>query len=341
MTRLKNIIVFSRYFFKKGIIFRKNKEKKILILDDFYLNFNLGYSSEKINFNKINLYYLLKVIIFFTFNFNKYSLKETYKKILYESYNPIIAIGNNLSLKTFECKNLCPDIKVITYQFSWINGYGSGGFDPRSRSLKKYNQTDYFLILNKQEKKVLSKFYKTKFIIVGFLRNNQILLKKIRKKKYFITYISDYEKQPAPITQKLNCEKFILKLLNEYCERNKKKLVLALKANRSDKKINRLNEVKYYENLLGKKFIKPKINSYKVVNNSELSVCLSSSLGLEMFSRASKVFFLPFLSKFSKKLICYYTPSNKSFIFIHGKLEKMLLLKNRKTYIVKKRTMGK
>ena len=82
------------------------------------------------------MYYLLKVIIFFTFNFNKYSLKETYKKILYESYNPIIAIGNNLSLKTFECKNLCPDIKVITYQFSWINGYGSGGFDPRSRSLK-------------------------------------------------------------------------------------------------------------------------------------------------------------------------------------------------------------
>ena len=53
MTRLKNIILFSPYFFKKGIIFRKNKKKKILILDDFYLNFNLGYSSEKINFDKL------------------------------------------------------------------------------------------------------------------------------------------------------------------------------------------------------------------------------------------------------------------------------------------------
>ena len=127
---------------------------------------------------------------------------------------------------------MCPDIKVITYQFSWINGYGSNYFDPRSRSLKKYNQTDYFLILSKQEK-ILRKFYKTKFIIVGFLRNNQILLKKI--KKIFHNVYFRLEKQPAPITQKLNCEKFILKLLNEYCEGNKKKLVLALKANRSDK----------------------------------------------------------------------------------------------------------
>lgn len=326
MIRLKNFTPFRSSLFNKKIIFKKNKNRKILILDDTYLKYNLGHSIEKINYNELNLYYFFEIFYIYIKNLKKYSLKEVYKKVLYESYNPKIAVGNNLSLKIFECKNLCPKIKTITYQFSWINGLGSGGFNPNNKSLKKYNKTDYFLILHEHEKKILKKFYNTKFIVVGFIRNNQILLKQ-SKKIYMITYISDYEKQPAPIAEKIDCEKFILQLLNDYCKKKKKKLVIALKSNRIDKKVDRQKEINYYENLLGESFIQSTVNSYKVINRSKLAVTLSSSLGLEMLSRGSRILFLPYLSKFSKKLICFYTPKKNNSDFIHNNFNKNIITK--------------
>lgn len=311
---------------KKKIIFKKNKRKKIIILDDIYLKFNFKHSFEKIDFKELNLYYFFQTIFYYLKSLNKHSLKESYKKVLYDSFYPKIAIGNNVSLKAFECKNLCPYVKVITYQFAWINGYGSSGFYPDSTSIKKYNKTDYFLILHENEKKILKNYYKTKFIKIGSLRNNEIELKK-KKNSFLITYISDYSKPPAPVSKKSYCEKFIVRLLNDYCISKNKKLVIALKSNRLDKYIKKNDEIKYYEKLLEKKFTHTKASSYEVINNSQLSISLSSSIGLEMFSRGSKILFLPFLSKYSKKLICQYTPMINNLIFLHSTMEKKKIIK--------------
>lgn len=306
--------------FKKKIVIKKNKPKDIIVFDDTYLNLNLHFSYEKINFNELNFYYALKTILLFFKKFNNFTLSESYKKILYESFKPKIAIGNNLSLKTFECKYLCPNITTITYQFSWVNGTGSGGFDPKKPSLIKRNKTDYFLILHKNEARILKKYFDATFIVSGSVRNNSINLKKKKKPNNFITYISDYEKQPAPVKQKKNFEKFILEVLSEFCKKYKKKLVIALKCNRKDKVISCQSELNYYKNL-SKNFYTYKSSSYKIVNDSILSVSLSSSLGLEMLSRGSKVLFLPYLNKISKKIFCQYT-NKKNLPFIHDNFHK-------------------
>ena len=83
---------------------------------------------------------------------------------------------------------------------------------PDSKFIKKYNKTDYFLILHVNEKKILKNYYKTKFITVGSLRNTKLNLK---KKNSLITYISDYSKPPE-VSEKSYCGK-IDKMFKDYC----------------------------------------------------------------------------------------------------------------------------
>ena len=67
---------------KKKIIFKKNKRKKIIILDDIYLKFNFKHSFEKIDFKELNLYYFFHTIFYYLKSLNKHSLRESYKKVL-------------------------------------------------------------------------------------------------------------------------------------------------------------------------------------------------------------------------------------------------------------------
>ena len=50
---------------------------------------------------------------------------------------------------------------------------------------------DYFFVYDKDSQKILN-FIKTKFIVSGSVRNNEILRKKRKHKKYDVMFISEY-----------------------------------------------------------------------------------------------------------------------------------------------------
>ena len=88
-------------------------------------------------------------------------------------------------------------------------------------------------------------------------------------------------------------EIFILKILNEYCKKNKKSLCVALASNRKEKKnkMSQEDELKFFNQYLDN-FKTELNNSYEIAEKSNLTICLSSNLGPELLSRGKKVLFL-------------------------------------------------
>ena len=78
----------------------------------------------------------------------------------------------------------------MTYQFGFINEHARFLKDRP----KKYCKTDYFFVFHEIDKKIFEKSFSSNFIVSGSVRNNSFVLEKIKNKKYFITYISEFKK---------------------------------------------------------------------------------------------------------------------------------------------------
>jgi len=279
--------------------FNKISKSDILFLDNNLLKLKIKNKSSIIyNFNEIRVYYLIIAIFDFFFKNENLNFKQVYKKKIYEAISPRVAISEYINQRSFEFKFLMPDTKVITYQFSFINNR-----EDNLNNLKKYKykKTDYFFVFSMIEKKLLSKIFQAKFIVSGSCISNSV--KKINKIKYDICYISEFNnhrnfsnKFLKQINEAYNDnQKIIVKNISYYCKKNKKKFVIALRANRKDKNISNETEINYYKEIISKNFKYEKnVNSYTVADKSKLIVCLSSALGIEMLGRQKKVLFLPF-----------------------------------------------
>ena len=304
------------------------KKTDILILDDSHVDFKLrGYNFCVINFKSINIFALLSSFIkFLTNNKKKLSFKEIYKQNLYRFLNPKIIISHHLNNRSFEAKYLCPEIVTMTYQFGYTNDYAKYLKDRP----KKYCKSDYFFVFHDKDKKIFEKYFNSNFIVSGSVRNNSIELEEKKNKKYYLTYISEYKRKPELknnnnyLYQKfvyeyqIKTEMFILEILKDICQKNQRKLTIALRSNRQDKKykLKRIEEIKYYTNILG---YEPEIesgeNSYEIVNNSQLSICLGSNLGIESLSRNLKVFFVNIFSNYNKaQTIPYFVDFENSLV---------------------------
>ena len=96
-----------------------------------------------------------------------------------------------------------------------------------------------------------------------------------------------------------------------------KNLELLLDSNRQDKKhkLKKSEEINYYKGILG---YTPEIegneNSYQVANNSKLSICLGSNLGIELISRDLMVFFINIFSNYNKAQTIPYFTMNDSLL---------------------------
>ena len=298
---------------KKNISFKnfRNSNFDIVLFDRNYAGLNLkGLNTFVYNENDIHLLYLLKSLINYFKQKNKLSLKENYFKSLYWDFNAKIAIGHDIESRIFDFKKLSSKTKVIVYQ----QGFYWPIHQARSAQRFKNFKSDFFLIFDKWHKKIF-KGVKTKFIISGSVKNNEIKIKdkKSKKKKYDIMYISQfryldkicltekksgyesfvYENHAHAMKYSDTLEIFILKILNEYCKKNNKILCVALASNRKEKKnkINKEDELKFYNQYLDR-FNTEANNSFEIAEKSNLSICLSSNLGPELLSRGKKVLFL-------------------------------------------------
>ena len=333
------------------INFRKLSKSDILFLDNNLLKLKFkGISSLVYNFDEIRIFYLYRALIDYIFKPNKLTLKQIYKKKIFEAISAKVAISEHINQRSFEYKYLMPESKVITYQMSLINDYSK-----KILSKYKYKKTDYFFVFSEIEKKKLKKIFKSEFVIAGSCRSNSV--NKVVRKKYDICYISEYngiKKYKNKYLKKINNihynnQQLIVQSIKRYCAENKKKFVIALRSNRIDKKsgkpLNFLSEINYFKSLIKNKFLYEKnTNSYKIADQSKLTVCLSSALGTELLGRGNKVLFLPLdetsnKSKFNPYLKCdrkNYKSSYKSSINVFNLVKKYDLLKMNNWVKIKK-----
>ena len=125
--------------------------------------------------------------------------------------------------------------------------------------------------------------------------------------------------------------KYLTKILSLYCTKYNKKFVISLNSSRRDKNIDRNQEVNFFNNISSNiNFLKNK-NSYETANQSKITICLNSNLGIELLAREKKVLFVPFLHKTHDN---YHNPyfSKKKF-FVCKDLNKDKILKKLIIYL--------
>lgn len=282
----------------KSIDFSFPKKTDILILDDEVSRLNFrNYSKKIIKKNEINIFCFLKTVLTYFF-VKDLGFKRLYKLNLYRTFSPTIAISHDMNNKGEECKRLCPEIIVIIYQFSYLHSY----INKKKRISN--NDLNYYLIFNKNDKSSLKNISKNKIIVTGSIRNNSIVLKK-RKKIHKLTLISEFT--PSSVLEKKNIWGIIyrksLKIVDNFCVKNKINLFIALRSKRKDKNFDENTEKQFY-----KKFLKCKHsfndnynNSYEVGSASNLIINFHSTIGHELLSRKFKIFFLSLHENFMKK----------------------------------------
>ena len=316
-------------FFNKRLYFKKNKNCQIIILSkDLRLK---NFENVSISYENINIYYLFAAIKFFLFNNKeKQNLKSIYLKIFISSFKPKIIIGNNLDLRIFKIKKLFPDITCICYQF----GYATNRTMRKTYKNNKY-YCDYFLAFHKDCIKILKKNISSKFIVAGSIKNNSIP-KRSNKKKY-ISFISEYKENYSKDlkSQKVKYIKFIVNCIAEFCKKNNYKLLIALRSNRIDKKMNYKDEVKFYRSFLNINFsTNLNENPYRLGEKCFLNIGVHSNLCYELLSRGEKVFFInlnkylyPQVYNTKKKKLIFYNKKNKSEIL--NRIKKIIELNNK------------
>ncbi len=299
------MINLIRLIFKAKIFFSAPRKKDILIFD------RTGHETlvdaiglEKHQFHccstrleDVNLFVLFKVIIDFKISYKSY-LKQ-YIRIS----NPKIVltfIDNNLFF--YELKKDFPNIKFISVQ----NGYRFLNDEMLSKlhasNKKKEYLADFYLVFNKQIKRMMEEYIKADYLVTGSLRNNKIELKEVNELKTGnIGFISRFTPAILNSLDKKNennpdyiVHKFSKKLLvntAKYCKKFNKKLMIL-----TSKPIWLDSEKKYYKNILtnydyGFLLKKNELDSYKNLSKVDVLISPSSTLGSEALGRGYKVIY--------------------------------------------------
>lgn len=322
------------------IDFRYIKPKDIIILDDGYSNLKFkDYSYELINIKKINIFCVLISLYKYIFYKNSLNFKQTYKQTLYRMYSPKIAISHHISKRSVECKFLCPEIKNAIYQFTYINHKRNFNKKKLLGSFKKKNLIDYLFVFHKKDKENID-FDKSRTFVVGSVKNNEKILSAQKKIKNSLLFISEYNPKFPQSKDYYKKEFKLLKLIYDFCKINNKKLYIALRSNRKDKKkkIKREEEIKFYNKIFGDKFFTSDMDSYKLAARSEIIICISSNLGIELLARKKKVLFI--LMRESKNNRYAYLPKDE--LFVQRNLDKNLIFtKLEKMYKISKKNWEK
>ena len=177
---------------------------------------------------------------------------------------------------------------------------------------KKRKIIDYILAPTEQNQKYLRKYIQTNFIASGFLKNNEVKLKKV-KKKYDLMIISEYRNNMDKKKEKVI--KSALSKLSKIINNKKIKVCIALASSRPEKKINQKDEISFFKKF-NFKFDILKIGSYELANKSKMIFSINSNLGYELLSRKFKVLFFtngqePYLKKYP--FICRIVKLEKIF----------------------------
>jgi len=303
--KLKETIYKLSIFLNSKWLLKKPKKSEYLIFDKNCENIVKKFLKKKnttilkTRFEDFYLSFLLKVLLKFKFK----NIYFEYQKSLIEYINPkfIITFTDN-NVVFYKLKKCFPYIKFVSIQ----NGsrFGLGDFldsKIKFKNLKKQKlKSDFYIVLDEFSKLLLSRVFKSKFIVLGSLKNNLIKLKKNKKNKriLFISQWRDTEKfliqdKIYPKKKFYEAENFFLKKVANYC--NLKNITLDIKlatANIKEKNFYK-NELKYNPKSFNLIY-HPEINlrkNYSFLDKYTLVATVDSTLGFECIMRGIKTVF--------------------------------------------------
>ena len=333
---MEKIVSLLKILAKKRYFINNPKKVELLIFGNTLKYFKIKKNIFILN-DQINLGLLIKSILKSIINgdFVFKNLNELYFCEVIKVLSPKIALGNEINLNIFKFKKLFPNKIAIAYQCVHWNKLLEGSL--RERLNYKNLVCDYFFVYDKDSQKILN-FIKTKFIVSGSVRNNEILRKKRKHKKYDVMFISEYrdkekineflKKKQSKVyrilaTETLLFQSFILKALNNLCKKNNLKICVALAGNRLEKKqsVNIENEKKFLNDNISN-FDTETISSYELAEKSKMVITFMSTLGKELLAKKHKVMFVLY-SKY-KSINQKYLPNKNGKYWYKGKLENLL-----------------
>ena len=285
------------------------KRKKILIYDwstcysyleffrkkDIYIHHNRIYEPK----SKVNFYILLWTVINFFFYRKKLKLSQRYSLNIIKIIKPsIIVTFSDYDFFVYEIKKYFPNIKIVVFQHQ----LRSKSFLENEKivNIKKKYVVDYTCVFGKSLKKYYALFLKTKFKIIGSLKNNFYKKYQASNNSKKLVLISSF--RPNRYNKYFNDKKlkFInqsIKLIMAFCKNNNIKLYILTWAS-SNENISRKDysilEEKYYNKILGidnfQLIKKNNFNdSYNIVSKFKYFVSFNSTLAYELFSRNHNV----------------------------------------------------
>lgn len=265
--------------------FKVIKKKDVLLLDNNYakLKFN-NISYEVVDLNNINLFCIkniFKNLIRYSF---KIPFKDIYLKSLIETYSPKIVIDHNIRGYAFRVKKLCSKIFTIIYQHSFFYE------NEKEFYIKKFNglSCDLFITYNQIDQDFLSKLISSKYLNLGSVKNNELILNDYKNKQIPLLIISEYRRNINDLHLKKQIELF--SYIKNFAKKNKLKPFIALAANRDDKKKMLSSELDFFKKHLGE-FEWSYENNFISASKSNLIICLTSNMGIELLSRGFKTIF--------------------------------------------------
>lgn len=271
------------------ILLKPTKEKfNILFLENNYANLKIKkqIKVKYIDRNAIYIYFLINSFLTYLKFFFKYSFKAVYLHHYCKFFKINLVIGDQFNLILLDLKKIDNRIKTILY-FRYL--MRKDQIDNYKLSLANKNKVDYIFVQNLFMKNSFLNIFEGEFVISGFIKNNEIKIKKSNI-SYDLMVISEFRKFED---EKFNYIKKNLKLLSNYCKKNKLKVCIALTSLREDKKkYNYYNAEKNYFQDLGFKVKNYKLESYSLAASSNVIYSMYSNLGYELLSRSFKVLFV-------------------------------------------------
>ena len=267
---------------KVFLVTSNNQEFFKKIIDKKFKIFNM----DKLNFY-ILILLLIKKKIFskdFYLNYLEIYLKFSNSKVF------ISTIDNNPIY--WSLKKRIPTLKVVIIQNGWRFKRGDI-FDNKSLISKKNYQVDYFFTFNSSISKLYSKYVKANFVEIGSYRNNLTPIKRNNKNNK-ILFISEFINLKKKFKNKSSIisnneyfkpEIILLPVLKKICKRYNLNLEILPRTFSQ-------SEYLFFKKYLGKdswKFNNKIKNPYKYVDDANIVIFTSSTLGYEAIARKKKV----------------------------------------------------
>ena len=300
-------MIFKKFInFIFSISFKKFRKAKFLFIIDNDQEFYPIDHVEYICLRKIYFFYIFKNIFYFK-NLKKNYFISIGRDICFEK-----VVGNNINILAYKFKLYFPESFYYIYQHSYIYDFEIDNYKKLYKNLK----VDKFFVYDKRHKDIFSEFLKTEYILIGSFKNNFINLENIKSKNQY-NYISEYRGHSQSINS-IECEKYIVKLISNFCKKNNITFFISLNSNRFDKQINKKKEISYFAKLSDHFIFNDKSGFYNS-NQSLMNFTMSSNIGVELLSRKINTVYFDILWLSDKKFKNPYLIENSK-IFIHQKI---------------------